>query len=49
MTILRSRVAVVEDVAVHGDVADLGVLDRLAVLGVTADRPVMPQRRKTPW
>jgi hypothetical protein len=38
---------VVEDVAVHGDVADLGVLDRLAVLGVTADRPVLPQRRKT--
>src|SRR6185437_12302115 len=41
---LEVGVAVGQDVAVHGDVADLGVLDRLAVLGVAADRPVVPQR-----
>jgi hypothetical protein len=46
MTILRSVSPSLRNVAVHGDVTDLGVLDRLAILGVTADRPVVPQGRE---
>lgn len=43
---LEVRVAVVEDVAVEGDVADLGVADRLAVFAVAGDGAVAPKLRE---
>src|SRR6185437_9986591 len=39
---LQVGIAVAEHVAVHGDVADIGVTDGLAVLGVPTDGAVAP-------
>lgn len=39
-------VAVVEEVSVDGDVADAGMADGPAVLGVAADRTVVPELRE---
>ena len=43
---LEVRVAVVQDVAVEGDVADLGVADRLAVFAVAGDCSFAPESRE---
>jgi hypothetical protein len=43
---LQVGVAVAEHVAVHGDVADIGVPDGLAVLAMGADRALAPQLRE---